>query len=280
MIQGIVAGTLAALNSIIAPLGSGQDNIAQVYRFDVKGAPGAATACMTSRQSPKIQLKLEDAGEFSVRVRIKSQLCGVDRKLHSTAANFVLPLDVFDNDFLSSLGEMRPYIITGVNDPEHPRYKSRLKITRMKPAAVAANLNSPGSNSTPPTQGFLIEWVPSSQNETPEHPPLTFWLKKANPALAKAIESRTPQSARSTNLASATNEPLLTFPWERFAFTLENPIGGTRRDGALSAANAATGRAKGDSVLHDLQAATAQTAPTELSAELHVKTDREGSKIR
>ena len=255
MIQGLVAGTLAALNSVVAPFGGKHDDVANTFRFALQNPPAAATVCMTRGQDPNIKVKLEPAGEFSVRVKMESRLCNDKQKISLQKTNFVLPMDVFDNAFLATLVEERPYILQDVVDPSHPQSRSRLKVTRLKDSLfskLATDKLAPGANAHATTavamQAFMIEWVPISATAAPQHPPLTIWLKangssENSPAQSneKRLASRTdrqikdlagdhqsprrPSSltdASPSHRLNASNVSLLTFPWERFAYSLKN----------------------------------------------------------
>ena len=225
MIQGFVAGTLAALNSIVAPLGSGHDNVANTFQFAVQNAPASATSCMPHGHDPSVKIKLEQAGEFSVKVNMESHLCSAKQKLAVQKSSFVLPIDVFDNEFLASLVMDRPYILQAVDDPSHPEFKSRLKITRLKPVESTS------------AQAFLIQWVPTMASAQPEHPPLTVWMKsdkinsesrKKHLALSPHDSAREPSSVTDASprrsaydIGLGSDASLLTFPWERFAYSMK-----------------------------------------------------------
>jgi hypothetical protein len=262
MIQGLVAGTLAALNSIVAPLGTGHDDVANTFRFAVQNAPPAATACMSRGQDPTVRIKLEPAGEFTVAVRMETKLCNAKQKLAIQKSSVVLPLDVFDNAFLASLVVGRPYILQAIDDPSHPEYKSRLKVTRLK-ESLFANLSAgklgPGAGAAAgvasvnptaasvanaqvangvPVRAFLIEWVPNSATAAPEHPPLTVWMKvdpaeysasqkrlasgdKSSAGTRKPISVTDSHPHRSAYDGRAAEASLLTFPWERFSYSMK-----------------------------------------------------------
>ena len=251
MIQGLIAGTLAALNSVVAPFGGKHDDVANTFRFALQNPPAAATVCMTRGQDPSVKVKLEPAGEFSVRVKMESRLCNDKQKLSLQKTNFVLPMDVFDNAFLATLVEERPYILQDVVDPSHPQSRSRLKVTRLKDSLfskLATDKLAPGANAhatvSVSMQAFMIEWVPISAAALPEHPPLTVWMKAsgssenatgntndkrlASRADRQAGDHQSPRQPSSLTDASpshsmnASNAPLLTFPWERFAYTMKN----------------------------------------------------------
>ena len=213
MVNKIVVGTLATLNSIISPLGEPTVLAPQTYHFQLDPTSLVAKNCRVGtvlRQS-RVNLDFEDEKDGVVVAHISGLICTSNRQLHPVAENLNLPSVAFDESFLYDLTVDRPYIVSAGG-------QSRVKITRLKSLADL--------------QPISFEWVPLTAEEKPAHQPLTVWLSNTKTASSEkqAVAGRDKKTrgwfsnvGHARPVAQQAQNPM---HWSRLSFAVKLPVGG------------------------------------------------------